>query len=1045
MSSALADRNLLFGILAVQMDFISRDALIAAMNAWVLDKTKPLGEVVRSLGHLSPERLHLLDALVAEHLQAHHGDPQRSLAALAPASSVRQALEEVEGADVQAGLTAVSAGDSVVERTTDYQPHPAPRAAGPRYRILRHHAKGGLGEVFVAEDVELHREVALKEIQARHADNPHSRGRFVLEAEITGGLEHPGIVPVYGLDQYEDGRPYYAMRFIKGDNLQEAIRRFHTADKPGRDPGERSLALRGLLRRFLDSCNAVAYAHSRGVLHRDVKPGNIMLGKYGETLVVDWGLAKSVGRPAADGEASEATLRPRLDSGAAATVMGAALGTPAYMSPEQAAGRLDLLGPASDIYSLGATLYVLLAGKPPFQEADVEKLLSQVQHGEFLPPRHWKPAIPRPLEAICLKAMALQPEKRYATALDLAADLEHWLADEPVTVYRDPLPARLGRWGRRHKPLLAGAAGLLLTAVAALAIGTLLIRQQQVHTQQAKEAAEQQRDRAERNFGLARRAVEDTITKVAENSLLQRADFHDLRKQLLASAVPYYHEFVKQQSDDPELEAERGRAYGRLALVRKEMGEMEEAIADLREVAAIFDRLESAFPDQPAYRQGLATSHSNLGNVLAGLGRRDEAGKEHRAALALWEKLVEQFPALPEYRQNLALSHNNLGNLLKNLGRRDEAEKEYRVALALQEKLATQFPVQTDYRQELALSHNNLGSLLKNLGRRDEAGKEHQAALALQEKLTEQFPAVPAFRHKLALSHYNLGNLLADLGRRAEAEKEYRSALALQKKLVEQIPAVPAYREQLAGSHNNLGNLLRDLGRHEEAEKEHRSALALWEKLTEQFPALPAYAVGLGAGYGSIGNLVRGRGQPEAALSWYDKSIASLQAVLTKGWHPATARDFLRNAYWNRASALTQLNRYAEAIRDWDRAIELDEGSMRDAIRMGRASCLAQFGEHARAGAEANALTEGKDVPGPTLYYAACVFALAAASVKDDAKLSEQYAGRAVALLRQAQKAGYFKQPANIAHMKKDNDLRALRSRPDYRDLLKELETPAKP
>jgi serine/threonine-protein kinase len=368
--------------------------------------------------------------------------------------------------------------------------------------------------------------------------------------------------------------------------------------------------------------------------------------------------------------------------------MGAALGTPAYMSPEQAAGRLDLLGPASDIYSLGATLYVVLAGKPPFQEPVLEKLLPQVQRGEFPPPRHWKPAIPRAMEAICLKAMTLQPEKRYATALELAADVEHWLADEPVAAYRDPLPARLGRWGRRHKPLLAGAAALLLTAVAALAIGTVLIRQQQVHTQQAKEAAEQQRDRAERNFGLARRAVEDTITKVAENPLLERADFHDLRKQLLASAVPYYQEFVKQQSDDPELETERGRAYKRLAYVRQEMGEKEEALADYREMETIFARLLAAFPDQPAYRQGLATSHNNLGNLLRDLGRHGEAEKEYRAGLALQEKLAEQFPTQSAYRQELAGSHNNLGNLLRDLGRRGEAEKEYRAGLALREKLA---------------------------------------------------------------------------------------------------------------------------------------------------------------------------------------------------------------------------------------------------------------------------------------------------------------------------------------------------------------------
>jgi serine/threonine protein kinase len=166
-----------------------------------------------------------------------------------------------------------------------------------RFRILRPHAKGGLGQVSVALDQELNREVALKEIQPRHADDQVSRERFVLEAEITGGLEHPGIVPVYALGQGPDGRPFYAMRFVKGDSLKDAIERFHNVEVAERDPGEQSVAFRELLGRFVDVCNAVAYAHSRGVLHRDLKPSNVMLGKYGETLLVDWGLAKSVDRP----------------------------------------------------------------------------------------------------------------------------------------------------------------------------------------------------------------------------------------------------------------------------------------------------------------------------------------------------------------------------------------------------------------------------------------------------------------------------------------------------------------------------------------------------------------------------------------------------------------------------------------------------------------------------------------------------------------------------------------------------------------------------
>ena len=193
--------------------------------------------------------------------------------------------------------------------------------------------------MFVAVDGELHREVALKQILEKHADDPVSRQRFIAEAEITGGLEHPGVVPVYGLGSDADGRPYYAMRFIKGDSLKEAIERFHDDQALKPDPGRDGRSSCGkLLRRFTDVCNAIDYAHSRGVIHRDIKPANIIVGKHGETLVVDWGLAKSVGR--ADPSAGEQTIAPS-SSGSSETLPGSALGTPAYMSPEQAARRAE--------------------------------------------------------------------------------------------------------------------------------------------------------------------------------------------------------------------------------------------------------------------------------------------------------------------------------------------------------------------------------------------------------------------------------------------------------------------------------------------------------------------------------------------------------------------------------------------------------------------------------------------------------------------------------------------------------------------------------
>jgi serine/threonine protein kinase len=503
-SAAAADRNLLFGILALQMDFISRDQLVAAMNAWVLDKAQPLAALLEKQQALSAERRALLDALVAEHLRQHGNDPHQSLAAVSSASSVRAELQRIADPDVHASLAHMSKPPDESANPAGSDPYATVRArptapAGLRYRILRPHAQGGLGEVFVAEDTELNRHVALKEIRNRHADNQESRSRFLLEAEITGGLEHPGIVPVYGLGTYADGRPFYAMRFIKGDNLKEAMERYHqiptrkrgvereqvsgaesVADASGSD--FTSVAFRKLLGRFIDVCNAIGYAHSRGVLHRDLKPGNIMLGKYGETLVVDWGLAKPQGKSepeASATEPAESLLRPASGSDVAETVAGAAIGTPAYMSPEQAAGKLDQLGPGTDVYSLGATLFTLLTNRPPVEEKDTAEVLRKVQRGEagfsapVSPPR--KQGIPTPLVATCTKAMALRPADRYASALALAEDVEHWLADEPVAACREPAVVRVRRWMRKHPAAVSGIAAAVLVAVVGLGIGAVVL------------------------------------------------------------------------------------------------------------------------------------------------------------------------------------------------------------------------------------------------------------------------------------------------------------------------------------------------------------------------------------------------------------------------------------------------------------------------------------------------------------------------------------------------------------------------------------------
>ncbi len=319
----------------------------------------------------------------------------------------------------------------------------------PRFRILRPHAQGGLGEVFIAHDTELNREVALKEIQLPYADDSEAQTRFLREAEITGRLEDPGIVPVYALGHYADGRPFYAMRLIRGESMTEAIRQIHEAKTACKFFGESSVPIRLLLARFVVVCQTIAFAHSRGVIHRDLKPGNVMLGPYGETLVIDWGLAKASSEAAelahGDGEPAVITKAKEVEATQAGTVMG----TPAYMSPEQAAGHPELLGPASDVYSLGAILYTILTGKPPCAGANHLEVLRQVQEGRWPAPREVRKEIPAELEAICLKAMALRYAGRYPTALALATDVERWLLvaeEEPRGVWW-PFAQRAGESG----------------------------------------------------------------------------------------------------------------------------------------------------------------------------------------------------------------------------------------------------------------------------------------------------------------------------------------------------------------------------------------------------------------------------------------------------------------------------------------------------------------------------------------------------------------------------------------------------------------------
>ena len=316
-SLAEAPSEVLFGLMALHNDLIAPAAAAAALRARHANRT--VSEILVAEGGLTARQRDLVEKLCDEYIERHGGDARNGLVAFVTAGSGRERLDRA--ADAELTLSLETLAKTVVPATADDSRGNGVAAGDcPRFRVLRPHAQGGIGEVFVALDTELNREVALKRIQDRRADDPRSRARFLLEAEVTGGLEHPGIVPVYSLGRDPGGRPYYAMRFIRGESFKEAVERFHCRDAaraerhddrssaaalpvgpdnspaPPSDPGRRSLELRNLLRRFTDVCNAIEYAHSRGVLHRDIKPGNVIVGEHGETLVVDWGLAKAAGQ-----------------------------------------------------------------------------------------------------------------------------------------------------------------------------------------------------------------------------------------------------------------------------------------------------------------------------------------------------------------------------------------------------------------------------------------------------------------------------------------------------------------------------------------------------------------------------------------------------------------------------------------------------------------------------------------------------------------------------------------------------------------------------
>jgi serine/threonine-protein kinase len=945
-----ADRHLLFGLLALQNGLINQGQLVAAFQAWTLDKACALADHLIGRGDLDVDDRSAVEALVARHLKKHGGDVERSLAAIPAGRSTRESLARIDDPDVggtlaHLGPSSTQRGDDAdADRTASYAIGEA-TADGQRFRVLRAHARGGLGAVFVALDTELHREVALKQILDQHADDPTSRQRFLLEAEITGGLEHPGIVPIYGLGSYGDGRPFYAMRFIKGDSLREAIERFHSRGALLHDTGERSLALRKLLRRFTDVCNAIEYAHSRGVLHRDIKPGNSMVGKYGETLVVDWGLAKVVGTP---DTSAEATLRPPSAAGSGDTLPGSAIGTPAYMSPEQAAGELHRLGPQSDVYSLGATLYGMLTGQAPFEKGEPGDVLARVQRGDFPPPRRLKPDVPRALEAICLKAMALRPEDRYADCRALAEDVERWLADEPVSAYCEPLPARLGRWGRRHRTLVtAGAAtlavGLVILALAYTRESTIRARLARSNREldranrrvsaantdllAANDRATKARAESDRRLDQAVQAIEEYYTGVSKEVLLGQTEFQALRQRLLEKPRQFYEQLAHELESAPSPD-ERTQfliAKGRLGLgmISQSLGHADVARTQFTAALTLFRGLADSDAGNPEYRRGMAVCYHDLGEVLRDTGDHRGAADALGTASNLFTKLIAEKANLLENQLALSRTYNGLALMLFRTGDLSRSVDYFRKTTQLCERLSSERPEVLIYRHELAKVYTNLCFVLREMGNVPGAVEFGRKAIGIAATLVASKPREREYQRLLAGCHGNLGIVLQLAGDLPGAADSYRAAVMIDTKLAADYPNIPGYRHSLAIGYNNLGTVLQDMRDYGGAAQAFKEGIAIRSKLAAEHPEVPDYWRGLANKSINLGNALADMRDLAGAIEAYRNAIAYWSKLTADHPDVPDYRSGLARSYNGLGNVLRLAKDFPAAHDSFERAIEL--------------------------------------------------------------------------------------------------------------------------
>jgi len=713
------------------------------------------------------------------------------------------------------------------------------------YELLEEIARGGMGIVYRARQVSLNRIVAVKMLLFGKFSSDEFVQRFRTEAEAAASLQHPNIVAIHEVGEH-DGQQYFSMDYIEGQSLNQLIA----------DCGVRNADLKKLVVHVKTVAEAIHYAHQHGVLHRDLKPSNVLIDRDGQPYITDFGLAKrfdssrsdsASGHPLSSsdeweeqGEGSSPS-QPASRDGAHLTATGQMLGSPNYMPPEQASRKRGPVGTRSDVYSLGAILYHLVTGRPPFLAETVEETLLQLLNTEPVSPRLLNPSVPRDLETICLKCLNKEPRARYVSAATLAADLDCWLVGRPISARPAGVPEKLWRWCRRQ-PALASLIAAIVVLLVTVAMGStwMFVRETQARAHEAKlrlqaQAAEKKANTEARKSQQIARLLEHILESVGPSVPL--GSDTTLRRKILEIASEHIgKDFTNQPQVEVELRATMARVYHELGLYqpmeqmaretlrlsRSSLGEQDPAVPHalslLGDALMHLGKLEEA---ENVSRQALemqkklaGNAHPELANFLGTLG----VVLQREGKLAQAESLFRQ--ALELKRNLLGYEHPEVAGLLENValvlrdqGRLAEAEAMQREVLAMRKRLLG------DENEDVATSLHNLARVLYDQGRLDLSESMYADALAMRRRfLGNEHPAVATTLHNLAL-------VLQGQDRLADAERMHREALAMRRKLLgEEHPAV-------ATSFNDLASVLRDQGKLAEAESMVGEALMMRRKL----------------------------------------------------------------------------------------------------------------------------------------------------------------------------------------------------------------------